>query len=95
MAPLPPRALSLRHPGWLTGLGGAARPWVRLLEETEAAQGPKLWEGTPGILPRVPAQPALSWSPALGSFHLKPAPRFPAHFGAAPLNYPAGLGALT
>ena len=26
---------------------------------------------------------------------LKPAPRFPAHFGAAPLNYPAGLGALT
>lgn len=37
MAPLPPRALSLRHPGWLTGLGGAARPWVRLLEETEAA----------------------------------------------------------
>lgn len=39
VAPLPPRALSLRHPGWLTGLGGAARPWVRLLEETEAAQG--------------------------------------------------------
>ena len=43
MAPLPPRALSLRHPGWLTGLGGAARPWVRLLEETEAAQG---WAGS-------------------------------------------------
>lgn len=34
MAPLPPRALTA-PPGWLTGMGGAARPWVRLLEETD------------------------------------------------------------
>lgn len=39
MAPLPPGLSPLRHPDRLAGLGGAARPWVRLLEETEAAPG--------------------------------------------------------
>lgn len=59
VAPLPPRALSLRHPGWLAGLGGAARPWVRLLEETEAAQG---WAGSLRQLLQLPW--CRDWLPA-------------------------------
>lgn len=38
---------SLTAPPQLTGLGGAARPWVHLLKETEAAPG---WAGACGSL---------------------------------------------